>query len=64
MTKQEMYDQLFPAIYLKLIEPSLAKLTNASAKITIDDPSLAELAEQARITAKIGADAHAEGLAD
>lgn len=64
-TKEEMYDQLFPAIYLKMVEQFLPNLKQAPADETFaesDINHLLDLAEQARMIADMGANAHADGL--
>lgn len=67
-TKQEMYDQLFPAIYLKMVEQFLADIKVPDVGGTIftepDLDHLIALSEQARMIADIGADTHALGLVD
>jgi hypothetical protein len=65
MTKEEMYDRLFPAIYLKMVERFLPdlKLPDEEGMLFTesDQGHLANMADQARAIADIGADIHSQG---
>jgi hypothetical protein len=66
MTKQEMFDQLFPAVYLKMVEQFLPNMQVPDVGgMLFTDPDMdriTDLSQKARIIALLGADAHAEGL--
>ena len=66
-SKQEMYDQLFPAIYLKMVEqflPNMQVPEDAPGMLFTDSDQeqIIDLSQKARIFALVGADAHGEGL--
>lgn len=64
-SKQEMYDRLFPAIYLKMVEQFLPNLEAPPEDQSFSEDDLdrlGDLAGQARVIADIGAHCHAQGL--
>jgi hypothetical protein len=66
ISKQAMYDQLFPAVYLKMVEQFLPNMQVPDVGgMLFTDPDMDRiegLPQKARLIALIGADAHAEGL--